>query len=308
MLLQIILLIIANAISAVTYPIGKLTFQYGSPLFLTGVRMLLGGVLLVVYAHVINKQSPQSAWNKKFLLLLLGLSFLNIFFTNLLQFWALNYLSAGKAIFIFNTAPFISAVLSYFLYNEKMTTKKVIALGIAFIGFLPIILSSSGIAQPHAQNIPYGLPEIALVIGAIASVCGWLVMKKILQVSPISVPMINGLSMLIGGIFFFPASYFIEGPQWNTVTNIPYLSLLIFILIIANNVVAYNCYGYFLKYLSATLLFLVSFTNPLFAVIFGWLFLGEPIGISFLITSVIVSIGLWMYYQEEERLAEQPQI
>ena len=297
MIHNILLLILVNVISALTYPIGKLSFNYGNPLFLTGVRMIVAGFLLAIFEYFWTRKTFKVT--KQFIVQLLALSFFNVFLTNCLQFWALDYTTASKAIFIFNMSPFIAAVLSYFIYGETMSYKKIIALVIAFAGFLPVLFF--GNANYSTQNL-IDLPEVALVIAALVSVIGWFIMKQLLQVTSCSFIMINGLSMLIGGLLFFPVSFFTEGPQWYYSSNILMASAYLAILIIANNFINYNAYAYFLKYLSPTLIFLISFTGPLFTLFFGWLFLGEKIGYSFLFTIIIVGYGLYLYYNEEIRL------
>ena len=302
MIIKIIVLIFVNLIGAVTYPLGKISFNYGNPLFLTGIRMVIAGLLLIAFEW--KRKQLNVIFSRQFVVLMLALSFFNVFFTNCLQFWTLNHTTASKAIIIFNTSPFIAAIFSYFLFGELMTCKKVFALIIAFLGFLPVILSKQD-ASTIAHPIPAWETSGLLLIAAISSVIGWLVMKRLLQVTNCSLIFANGMSMLLGGLLFFPTSWYTEGSNWYAITNVSMTALLMLALIFANNIVNYNAYAYFLKFFSATLMFLISFTSPLFALFFGWLFLGEKIGISFGATIIIVGIGLVMYYQEEKRLQEK---
>ena len=301
MIQKILLLILVNFIGAVTYPIGKLSFAYGHPIFLTGIRMVLAGFGLLFFVFFTDKKTV-GRFSKKVVYLLIGLSLCNVFLTNWLQFWALQYTTAGKAIFIFNMSPFIAALFSYFIYNERMTIKKLLALIISFVGFLPILISNAYDHIPLKHFLFINIAEVALLLAAIISVIGWFIMKELLQTSNCSLVFANGLSMLAGGIVFFPISYLSEGANWYSITHVYKISGLLAVLIIANNIINYNAYAYFLRHISATLIFLISFTGPLFALFFGWLFLGEKIGISFLITIIVVGIGLAMYYQEEKRL------
>ena len=301
MISKIILLILVNFIGAVTYPIGKLSFAYGHPIFLTGIRMLLAGFSLLFFVFFTDKKTV-GRFTKHVVYLLIGLSLCNVFLTNWLQFWALQYTTSGKAIFIFNMSPFIAAIFSYFIYGERMTVKKLFALIISFVGFLPVLVSTTYNHVPLKQFLFIDIAEAALFLAAIISVIGWFIMKELLQTTNCSVVFANGLSMVLGGIVFFPVSYLSEGANWYSLSHAYKISGLLLVLIIANNIINYNAYAYFLKYISPTLIFLISFTGPLFALFFGWLFLGEKIGISFLVTIIVVGIGLMMYLQEEKRL------
>ena len=303
MIKKIILLIFVNFIAAITFPVGKLALCYANPFFLTGMRMVIAGILLLLYERFTHKKYP--VFTKKFIILLLALSFFNVFFTNCLQFWALQYTTSAKATFIFNMSPFIAAVLSYFLYGETMTIRKVVALAISFIGFFPILISDSAQFTNLKTFLFIDIAEATLFIAALTSVLGWFIMKRLLQTTQCSLVFANGASMFLGGSLFFPLAWYTQGPHWYHVSNIPFTAFLLLLLIIANNIINYNAYAYFIKHISATLMFLISFTGPLFALFFGWWFLGEKIGISFLITTVIVGVGLTLYYREEKRIIKE---
>ncbi|UNE35144.1 EamA family transporter [Vermiphilus pyriformis] len=293
--------LLLNAFVASTYTFAKAAMVYVCPIFMTGSRMLLGGIILLfALSWYDNKRLivPKKAW------LSLGLlAFFNVFLTNALQFWALNYVSSGKAAFIYNMSPFFSALLSYFLLNERMNLYKWAGLIIGFIGFLPLILYPSAAVQTTAAvQAPYSLlPEIALIFGSLSSVIGWIFMKKILQNTNCSAIALNGWSMILGSSALFLTSLVLEKPQGALVTNgeqfLLYLGLLTFI----NNIVSYNGFSLLLKRYSTTLLFFVGFTLPLFATFYGWLFLGETIGWQFYVAVIMVLSGLIIFYHGETR-------
>jgi drug/metabolite transporter (DMT)-like permease len=70
-------------------------------------------------------------------------------------------------------------------------------------------------------------------------------------------------------------------------------------MIIIANIIFYNLYGYLLHFYSATWLSFVGFITPLFAALYGWLFLNETIGWAYFISIFIVFWGLYLFYQDE---------
>lgn len=93
------------------FSIGKIALQYSPPIFLTGFRMLLAGVILFIYLLITKRAALKISLNQFFSLTLLG--FFSIYLTNILEFWGLQYLTAAKACFLYSLSPFFCC--SFFL-------------------------------------------------------------------------------------------------------------------------------------------------------------------------------------------------
>lgn len=291
--------IIIFALFSVVFPLGKLAMVYVAPIFLTATRMMLAGVLLLGWHWWSNEKKVSL---DRSMIIQFGLiAFFNIYVTNVCEFWGLQYLSSGKTAFIYNLSPFISALISYWVFNEVMTFKKLLGIIIGFMGFLPILLHNS-----PSEEIIGGIgflswPEIALITAATATVIGWILMRSVLQ-KGVSVSYANGVSMFVGGIVALGTSYLVE--PWNPLpyTNGYYFFLYMIVLMLISNMFCYNAYAYLLRFYTATFLTFVGFTSPLWAAAYGWLFLNESVGYSFILSCCAVFIGLWIFYFEELRL------
>jgi drug/metabolite transporter (DMT)-like permease len=136
-------------------------------------------------------------------------------------------------------------------------------------------------------------------MAAVCSVYGWILLRQMTSTYQVSPLLANGYSMLIGGGIALGHSLLVE--QWDPipVTNMNEFILSATGLIIVSNLMAYNLYGYLLRRYTATFMSFAGFTTPLFAAVFGWFFLGEEITWSFVVSFVIVSSGLYLFYQEE---------
>ncbi len=228
------------------------------------------------------------------------LALFSIYLTNILEFWALQYLSAAKACFIYSFSPFFTALFSYLYFGEKINFTKACGLGIGFLGILPVILFQTG-EEILKEGRFFSWPILAVVGAALCSVYGWVLLRLVVKNQMISPLLANGMSMIIGGIMAMIHSFFTE--PWTPLPVeqggfIPFFAWTAVIALISN-VICYNLYGMLLKRLTATLLSFVGTFSPIFASIHGWLFLNEPFSWVIVISTAIVCLGLWMVYSTE---------
>lgn len=291
-----LLVFLVYALFATVFTTAKTALHSTEPFFLVGSRMLLAGVLLVGYQWVRNPTSLKIS--KDTLKLLILLAFFAIYLTNVCEFWGLQYLTSSKACFIYSLSPFISALLSYFLIQERMSGKKWLGLAVGFLGFLPILLSQTEQESFAGHFWIFSWAELALVGATLFSVYGWILLKKVVsnEISPLTA---NGYAMLLGGAMALTHSYFVE--NWAPLPVTDYSSFFLFtaILILVSNLICYNLYGYLLKKYSATFMSFAGFTTPLFAALFGWIFLNETISLAFLSSFCVVIFGMLIFNKAE---------
>jgi drug/metabolite transporter (DMT)-like permease len=297
---MIALIVFLQALFAIIFPLGKLALGYAGPFFLVGLRMIIAGTALLIYQFFADRK--HFVFYKEDLIRLGFLSLFNVYITNSFEFWGLQYLGSGKACFIYNLTPFIDAIISYFMFSEKMTPKKVFGLSIGFLGFLPIVYAQGGgeLNLPHIGW--FSTAEIAVIIAATTSAVGWIIMRTFSRNPNYSIVTVNALSMVLGGSMSMIHSGLAE--QWYPAPYTQFIPMITLTLIIGflQNIVCYNLYGWLLRRYSSTLIAFIGFTGPLFAALFGWFLLGETVTWHFYFAGIIVSIGLTMYYQEELRL------
>ncbi|CDK30733.1 DMT family transporter [Candidatus Babela massiliensis] len=293
-----ILVILLHALFALTFPLAKIAVSSSEPLFFTGVRMILGGSLLLAYQYYRDKKVFFDV--KKYWSYIVGLAFFNVFLTNATEYWSLKYLTSAKASFIYSICPFISAILSYFLFSEKITKKKLLGMAIGATGFLLILLNDTHLEEQSGSMWFLSWAELVMIVAAFATVYGWIIMRQLINKSPSSLLAANGYSMVLGSIFSFVASYFFDNQKALIVDSQNFL-LSLFSIVFLSNIVCYNLYAYLLKKYTATFISFVGFIEPLFAAFYGYLLLGETISSQFFLASLIVLIGLYVFYSEELR-------
>ena len=293
------LIVILYSLFASVFTIAKIGLDYTQPFFFVGTRMLVAGLLMIGYMamtapgslHVLRKH-----WWR-----LLALAFFNIYLTNAMEFWGLQYLTSFKTCFIYSLSPFMAALFSYLVLDERMTARKWIGVAIGVTGFAPILMHMSDAETSMVYVGFLSLPEIAVMIAAAASSYGWILMRQLVKEDGYHPLVANGYSMLIGGAFSLVHSGLVE--TWNPVpisSYVPFFECTL-LLVIISNILAYNLYGFLLKRFTATFLSFSGFMTPLITAFFGWTVLGEVITAGFFVSAVIVFVGLLVFYQEELR-------
>lgn len=281
------------------FSLGKMTLQYCPPLFLTGARMMLAGLILLGFLAIFKRSS--FALSRIQLISILLLAFFSIYLTNALEFWGLQYLSAAKTCFIYSLSPFFAALFSYLHFNEKMNARKWIGLCIGFLGFIPVLLTQTGSEGLLNAFSFFSWPSLAIMGAALCSVYGWVILRLVVKDHAISPLMANGASMLFGGLLASVHSFLVEG--WNPlpfqIANISPVLKGTLLMTLVSNIVCYNLYGMLLKRFTATFLSFVGLLSPIFASLNGLIFLGEPISWTILASTGIVSMGLWIVYHAE---------
>lgn len=290
------LVFLLYALFASVFVIAKFGLEYSSPFFLVGSRMFLAGILILAYQWYKN---PEKLDIRKDWLPFFKLALFNIYLTNVFEFWGLKYLTSFKTCFIYSLSPFLSALLSYFIFSEKLSLKKWLGLIVGVGGFAPILFAQGQEELQGGSLFVFSWAELSVLMATICSVYGWILLRVVVSERQHSPMIANGYSMLAGGAMALVHSYISE--DWNPYPVQSWLPFIeaAFALIIISNLVCYNLYGYLLKRFSATFMSFAGFTTPIFTALFGFLFLGEEVTMPFIASVGIVFVGLTVFYQEE---------
>ena len=300
-----ILVIILYLLFASAFTLGKAALAYVSPFLFIGIRMTVGGALLLAYLFLSKKRVT---FEKKDSRLFLQIIFFHIFLSYTLEFWGMEQVNSAKVCLLYNLSPFITALFSYFLFAERLTMRQVCGLIIGFAGFLPILIAQTPTEEMFWNIAFFSVYEIAISISVISSAYGWVTMKNLVH-RGYSFIFVNGIRMLGGGILSLVLSLIKEGwpimkQQPDIVLNgfcSPFMMLSFYTmaLIIIANIICYNLYGYLLSRYSPTFLSFSGFMTPLFGAFLGWFFLGEVITWHYFATVGFVFFGLYLFYRNQ---------
>ncbi len=297
-----IAIILLHALFATSIPIGKILVGMSSPFFLSGVRMLIAGILLLGYQYFRSRDGFML--NKNHWWLYAQVIFISIYLKYILRYWGLNYLPSGKTSFLLQLSPFMVAFFSYLLFSERLTLKKWAGMCIAFFGLMPLVLMTSTGEPVRATFSFFFLPELAIIGSLIAHSLGLIAMRQLIRDHGYSAPMTNGIRMFGGGLLALMTSFAYEGVG-TPVTNTSSFVFWLVVIIIISNIICHNFYASLLKTYSATFLSLTDFLGPIFVTIYGCVFLGEFVTWHFFFAGIMVFAGLYLFYSDELTQIEQ---
>ncbi|CCP94251.1 putative DMT superfamily transporter inner membrane protein [Chlamydia trachomatis L2b/Ams5] len=294
-----IFLIFLNAfIWSSSFALSKSAMEAAAPLFVTGSRMVLAGVVL--FGLLLCKRESLRLPRPAIMPIVL-LSVIGFYLTNVLEFIGLQRLSSSTACFIYGFSPFPAAFCSYVQLREVVTWKKLGGLSLGLVSYLVYLLfgGSEDVAEWGWQ---LGLPELLLIAATCLSSYGWTLLRKLgRRCESLSMTAINAYAMVIAGVLSLIHSAVTE--VWNPV---PVENPLLFLqaigaLVIFSNLICYNLFAKLLRSFSSTFLSFCNLVMPLFASFFGWLLLGEsfPPGLLFAVGFMV--LGCRLIYHEEFR-------
>lgn len=302
--------LMASAISA-----NKVLLYALKPEFLVGIRMTLGGALLGTYTFFHTKHRLRWHALKPYIPLLLMVALFTTYFPSNLKAYALAHMPSSKMAFFGTLDPFVTALYTYFFFKERLSLTKVFGIIIGFLGMMILILGTADIELQAFSVFSY--PELAAFWAIVLSRFGWIQAQQLLKKEIVNPVQINVIIMIVGGIISLltaflrdqttavpllhaPLSLFLYFPlSWLNSQGL--LVLFLAYTIIVGNVFGYTLYAQGLKQHSAIFISLASFSIPLFVSFFGWLFLNEPLSMSFFLACAVTFMGLLVFYLDERK-------
>ena len=270
------------------------------PLVVAGTRTFGGGLFLLLVYFIQHRASFLSdikcLMNRYFV----GYSLAMYFFASIGFSWSVRYIDPVKACFLIVLVPFITALMLYFGYEEKLTYKKAVGLTIGLVSVIPIVLTSS---HGVFRDVPFHLSVLGYVfffLTILAFSCGWIINRDMLRVTKAPLVLITGGAMTFGSSLTLLVSWLIGGNFFAFNVTTDFWPLIAFFSIIT--AFAYNLYSFLLTKYSATFIAFASFLEPVFGLLFGVVMFGHSISMITIIALLTLGVGLFVFYQEELRL------
>jgi len=252
-----------------------------TPFYSVGFRFVIASVLVLLF---VRYKGFEILTDKISIRLYLIMGFFSYVIPYGLVYWAEQFVPSGLAAVLFGVYPFFVLLFSYIaLPGEK----------IGFFKVLGIILGFSGILIIFSENIggdisSYLLGMTALVLSAVTQAGNSVVIKKYGHyLNPLSM---NFVPMAIAGIAFLIIAFLFEDFNQLIFDANAFISVLY--LALFGTVIAFTGYYWLLKRISVVILSLITFINPIIALILGWIIYNEQLSSRYLWGSILVLTGL----------------
>jgi drug/metabolite transporter (DMT)-like permease len=273
----------------------KGVMPHTTPLFMAGIRLIPAGILVLIVAAILKRPQPQSwqawAWISLFALVD-GTLFQGFLAAGLVR------TNAGLGSVMIDSQPLAVAVMSAWLFKEQIGAIGICGLilgvlGISCIG-LPVEWLSQVATNPLTSQFDLtGLAdrgEWLMLLAALSMAVGTILIPFITKyVDPV---IATGWHMIIGGMPLAIGSFYLESSQWMAITSSDWLAIAY--STIFGSAIAYGLFFYFAAQGNLTSLSSLTFLTPVFALLFGGLFLGESLdllqwcGVSLTLVSILL--------------------
>ncbi len=267
---SVILALIVCALWGTLFPfikIGYSTFHISSNnipsiILFAGTRFTVSGIIMIALFSATKRKFLKP--KKSDILPILAVAAFTIILHYFFTYMALAIGEGSKTAIIKQIGfLFLSCFSFLFIKTDRFTWKNIIC---GILGFLGIIVTNL-----NGGAFTFALGDALLIIASFCSVAGTIVTKKaVKKTDPLT---LVAYSQFFGGIFLVILGLTLGG----RIPHVDIKSIGSLAYICFASISAYVIWNVLIKYNSLSKLSIIKFTEPLFAVIFSGLLLGESI-------------------------------
>ncbi|MBN3941282.1 MAG: EamA family transporter [Nostoc sp.] len=255
----------------------KGVIPHTTPLFMAGVRLIPAGMLILIAAAFMGKPQPKG-WAAWLWIALFALVDGTLFQGFLAE--GLVRTSAGLGSVMIDSQPLAVALLSLWLFQEHIGFWGWLGLGLGVTGISLIGLPDEWILHffDSGANMTIGnwqdlfaSGEWLMLLAALSMAVGTVLIRFVCRhADPVSA---TGWHMILGGLPLWEISSVVESQQWENLGGSDFMALGY--ATVFGSAIAYGLFFYFASSGSLTSLSSLTFLTPVFALLFGNLFLSE---------------------------------
>ena len=281
------LLVILSAIWGSAFIAIKISLETLNPITVASLRLIVASIFLLLFYYY-QKNKNTLTVNNIYNLIFVGI--IGNFIPFFLISWAEQYIKSNIAGLLMSLGPIMTLVLAHFFTkDDKFNLTKLISVMIGFVGTLFIIdfqtfFNSNG--NSHLQLIA----KLAVILASLGyMVSNIIAYNKLTKINTIT---ITTFATFFGAIFSIPFMFYFEynNPSYLNYTS----SISIIYLGLFPTAIAFQFRYFITKKAGPVFLSYVAYLIPGFAVVWGYLFLGELIGVKSLFGIALVLMGVYI--------------
>ncbi|MCD6189806.1 MAG: EamA family transporter [Thermococcus sp.] len=206
--------------------------------------------------------------------------FFAVFLFYILYFYTVKISSVSLAVLLLYSAPVYSTILGYFIFNERITSIKLMALVMAIIGVLLVV-------SPNGENVSRIAIVLGLLSGLTYALYGILAKFAIKNEKPEEALL---YTIGFGALFLAPFSNF-KIPA----SSLPYLFGLAFF----PTFLAYILYNIALKEIEVSRASIIATVEPVIALVLAYFLFHETLMTKQMIGATLIILGSLMLHIED---------
>jgi drug/metabolite transporter (DMT)-like permease len=280
----------------------KGTLMSTTPLFMGGMRLVPAGLLMLGFAAITGRPQPRGwqAWRWIILFAAVDGTLFQGFLSE-----GLMKTTAGLGSVMIDSQPLAVALLSAWLFGEIIGGWGFLGLGLGILGISLIGLPDEwiwGLFKGSFTLAPLNLSglfhsgEWLMLLAALSMAVGTVLVRFVCRHAD---PVIaTGWHMIIGGLPLWMVSALTESEQWVNLDLNGWMALAY--STIFGSAIAYGLFFYFASTGNLTSLSSLTFMTPVFAILFGNLFLSETLSGLQWSGVILTLISIYLINQREQ--------
>jgi len=268
-----------------TFVAGRSLAQNVGPFSAAFFRFAVASVFLVFLTWKIEGKLPVTKGSQIFSVLLLGLT--GVFCYNLFFFKGLKLIEAGRAAIIIANNPILIALFSAVFFKEKLNAVKIAGIVISVSGAM-VAISRGNLAELLEGNLGWGEFYIFLCVASwvVFSLLGKAVMSGLSPLASVTCSSITGTLLLFIPAFREDLTHCMDYSisDWG---NILYLGFF-------GTVLGFVWFYEGIDQIGPTKAGLFINFVPISAILLAFLILGEPLTVSLLVGTILVTTGVYL--------------
>ena len=266
----------------------------GDFLTFAGVRFVVCGIIICAYVLIKNKDSFKPLKSNIFMVLISGTFAIILHYA--CTYIALSMEGGSKTAILKQLGAVLYICFApLFFKDDKFTFKKGLGL---LLGIGGIFAINSG-----GGEFTFKVGDLLIIGASFCTVFANITAKKVFEkVEPI---VSTGISQIFGGLVLAIIGTFFGG---NPTMFLPKKCEQILVLgaIVTASIFSYCIWYTVVKKENLSKLFIIKFSEPLFAAVFSWIILGEEIfKIKYLIAFVLISLGVVVANLKSKKVKEK---
>ena len=266
-----------------TYLFIRIGVETIPPMLFAGFRWIIAGVILITILGLSGKQFPKK--EDLIHIAIIGIALIGL--GNGLVVVGEQYIESGLAALLITTVPFWMVGVESFLPKGPKLNWMVIT---------GLIVGSLGVGLIFGGDLKYifetkYLLGVLSILGAVVAWSLGSVYSKYKKVSVHSL-MSASVQMLIAGTLQVLLGAVMGNFSELHFTQSGLISLSY--LIVMGSIFGYGSYIYAIEHLPLSLVSTYAYVNPIIALVLGWIFLGEQLGVFTLLAAIVIILGVFL--------------
>ncbi len=274
-------LLFQQVLGALAFPISKVGLLIIEPFTYAFYRYIISAAVLLLIVKLRGHAVPVA---KKDYIKIIGLGFLIIPFNQTTFLYGQKLTAAGHGSLLFATVPIWIFIGALFHLRERLVIRRLVGVILGLTGVL-IIMSAGAIEIGRDYLVGDAFILVAVIAWAMYSVWGKPLVRKYGAIRVTAYALASGTVMYLPFGLYRAAVF-----DYSQATLVGWLSVLYMAL--GTSVAAYVLWYWVLKYMDASRVAVFHNIQPIIASVVAYIFLSEPLGLSFVLGGIVVLSGV----------------